>query len=326
MVRGAAPHETNSEHAGPTLPAVGGAAAETWTATLRTGIVLILATGLFFSLLDTIAKYLAADYPVIQVVWARYLFQMLMVPFMLGGVNVVHVLRTNNLLLQIVRSLFLLGATAFFFTALRFLPLADATAIGFVAPLFLTALSIPMLGERVGLRRWSAVIAGFIGALVIIRPGLGVAHWAVVLPLATALCFSLYQITTRLLVTVDPPRTTFVYTGLVGTLVMTAVVPFVWRPPSAAAWGLMVCAGLLGGVGHYCLIKAYQRTAASVLAPFTFSTMVWVTLLGLVVFGDFPDGPTLVGALIIIASGVYVFYREGVVKRRTRERDTAARQ
>ncbi|MFQ5958608.1 MAG: DMT family transporter [Alphaproteobacteria bacterium] len=171
------------------------------------------------------------------------------------------------------------------------------------------------------MRRWSAVIVGFVGALVIIRPGLGVAHWAVVLPLVTALCLSLYQITTRLLSTIDPPRTTFLYAGLVGALVMTAAVPFVWRPPSAAAWGLMACAGLLGGVGHYCLIKAYQRTAASVLAPFTFSTMLWVTLLGFIVFGDFPDGPTIAGALIIVASGAYVFYRESVVRRRARPAD-----
>ena len=281
---------------------------------LQAGILFMLASGMIFALLDTGAKYLTADYPVLQVVWARYFFSMALLPLVMGRVNPMRVARTKNLTLQIVRSLLLLAATAFFFTAVRFIPLADATAISFVSPLLLTMLSIPLLGETVGRRRWTAVIIGLIGSLIVIRPGFGAAGWATLLPLCSAFAYTLFQIATRKLCAIDSPVTIFLYTGFVGTLVMTAVVPFFWTWPSLSGWLMMIALGLLGGGGNYLVIQAFRRAPASALSPFAFVVIIWTTTTGYLVFGDVPDAPTILGALVIIASGVYVFYRERVVK------------
>ncbi len=281
---------------------------------LQTGILLMLASGVVFALLDTGAKYLTAEHHVLQVVWGRYFFSMVLLPLIIGRVNLIRIARTGHPTLQIVRSLLLLAATAFFFAALRFMPLADATAISFVSPLLLTLLSIPLLGESVGRRRWTAVVVGLIGALIIIRPGFGLAGWATLLPLLTALAYTLYQIATRILCAIDPPATIFFYTGAVGTLVMTLVVPFFWTAPTLEGWLLMIATGLLGGGGHYLVIQAFRRAPASALAPFSFAVIIWTTLTGYLVFGDVPDTATIIGALVIIASGVFVFWRERVVR------------
>jgi drug/metabolite transporter (DMT)-like permease len=281
----------------------------------QVGILLMVAAGVCFALLDTGAKYLTADHHVLQVVWGRYFFSLAFLPLIVGRVNPLRVARTGHLTLQIVRSLLLLAATAFFFTAVHFIPLADATAISFVAPLLLTMLSIPLLGETVGRRRWTAVIVGLIGALIVIRPGFGQAGWAAMLPLFSALAYTLYLITTRMLSAIDSSATIFLYTGLVGTLVMTAVVPFFWTAPTLGGWLLMITLGLLGGGGHYLVIQAFRRAPASALSPFGFVVIIWTTTTGYLVFGDVPDAPTILGATIIIASAVFVFYRESVVRR-----------
>ncbi len=291
-----------------------GATVDSTAGSLQTGILLMLASGVVFALLDTGAKYLTDELPVLQVVWGRYFFSMALLPLIVGRVNPMRVARTKHLTLQIVRSLLLLAATAFFFTAIHFIPLADATAISFVAPLLLTMLAIPLLGETVGRRRWSAVIIGLIGALIVIRPGFGMAGWASMLPLASALAYTFYLIATRKLCAIDPPVTIFLYTGIVGTLVMTAVVPFFWTWPTLGGWLLMIALGVLGGGGHYLVIQAFRRAPASALSPFTFVVIIWTTLTGYLVFGDVPDVPTIAGAVVIVASGVYVFYRERVVK------------
>jgi len=282
---------------------------------LRTGILFVLAAGFTFAILDTAAKYLTGELHVMQVVWGRYVFSLAMLPLIVGRLNPIPIARTRNLKLQVVRSLLLLAATIFFFTAIHFMPLADATAIAFVSPLLLTVLSIPLLGERVGLRRWAAVAVGLAGALIIIRPGLGVTSWAALLPLATAFTYTLYQIGTRKLTQIDATATIFLYTGVVGALVMSAVVPFFWSTPSLSAWLLMATTGLLGGLGHYLIIQAFARTQASALAPFSFVAIIWTTCSGYLVFGDLPDAATISGAAIIIASGIFVFYRESVAGR-----------
>lgn len=278
---------------------------------LRAGILFLVLAGFLFTILDASNKHLTGAYAVAQVVWARYAFQWLVVPAIVGRVSLAAAIRTRNLPLQILRSLLLLLATVCFVIALHFVPMADASAVGKVGPLMLTALSIPLLGERVGPRRWAAVVVGFIGALIIIRPGMGSAHWALFLPLLTAFFFALYSIATRKLSRVDPPQTTFLYTGVVGTLVASAAVPFFWRAPDLFGWTLMIGSGVFAGLGHLSLIQAYKRAPASALAPFAYVQLVWATLVGYAVFGDFPDAPTILGALIIIASGVYVVYREG---------------
>lgn len=288
---------------------------ETGSGSLRAGILLMIASGFVFTLLDTGAKYLTSELQVMQVVWGRYFFSMALLPLIIGRVNPLKIARTDRLGLQIVRSLLLLAATFFFFTGIRFIPLADATAIAFVSPLLLTILSVLMLGEKVGLRRWTAVIIGLVGALIIIRPGLGVAHWATIFPLLTALAYTLYQITTRMLTATDHTSTIFLYTGIVGTLIMTAVVPFFWTPPSFTGWLLLIALGLLGGGGHYLVIQAFLRAPASALSPFSFVSIVWTTAAGYLVFADVPDLPTIIGACVIIASGVFVFYRESAARR-----------
>ena len=291
-----------------------GAPGAGWTGDPRAAILLILASTVMFAILDTGVKYLTGLYPILQIAWARYVFQMALVPVIVGRVTPRDVFRTRRPGLQMVRSMLLVGATLSFFTAVRHMPIADAAAIGMVAPLMVTALAIPLLGERVGARRWTAVVIGLIGALVIIRPGIGVAHWASVLPLITALCYALYQITTRILAAVDPPVTTFLYTGVVGALALSAAAPFVWQPPTPVGWAMMIALGVLAGGGHYCVIEAMRRAQASALAPFGYAQLVWVTALGYLAFGDFPDGFTMVGGAIVVGSGVYVFYRESVVK------------
>lgn len=269
------------------------------------GILLLMAAVLTFSLMDTIAKYLSRTYPVPMLVWARYFMHIvfMLVVFVpgMGG----RILRTGRLRLQIVRALLLVCCTALFFTALRFLPLAEATAIGFISPLLVTALSGPILGERVTVRQWLAVVAGFFGVLIIIRPGGGLFSPAVLLPMGMAFCYSLYQILTRKLAASDNPVVTLFYTALVGAVITSAVLPFHWVEPTLAHWGLMLLLGTGGGIGHYVLIKAFEHTPASVLAPFGYTQIIWVTALGYMVFGQLPDAMGFVGIGVIVACGMY---------------------
>lgn len=268
-------------------------------------------SGLLFVVMDATAKYLSAEYPVAQIVWARYVFHLLTLPLLIGRGSWLAVVRTRRLGLQLLRSLLLLGATFFFFLAVKYIPLATATAIGFVGPLFVTALSVPLLGEKVGPRRWAAVVFGFGAVLVIIRPGAEVLHWAVVLPLLVAASFAFYQITTRILSHSDGSITTLFYSGTVGAVVMTVLLPFQeWQTPTPAGWAIMACLGLTGSIGHLVMIRAFTIAPASSLAPFTYLQLVWAALLGFVMFADLPDLWTLIGALMLAASGLYVLYRE----------------
>ena len=284
----------------------------------RLAILFILTTSVMFALLDVGVKYVGQIYPVLQIAWARYVFQMVMVPLVIGRARPRDIIRTRRPGLQVLRSMFMVGATLSFFTAVRHMSVAEASAIGMIAPMLVTALAIPLLGEKVGPRRWMAVAVGLTGALIIIRPGFGSLNWAAILPVITAICYALYQITTRMLAEIDPPITTFFYSGAVGVVVLSLAVPFSWQTPTVGGWAMMISLGLLAGVGHFCVIQAMRRAPASVLAPFGFVQLVWVTILGYLVFGDFPDNLTILGAAIVVASGGYVFYRENVVKRAAR--------
>ena len=284
----------------------------------RLAILFILTTSVMFALLDVGVKYVGQIYPVLQIAWARYVFQMVMVPLVIGRARPRDIIRTRRPGLQVLRSMFMVGATLSFFTAVRYMSVAEASAIGMIAPMLVTALAIPLLGEKVGPRRWMAVAVGLTGALIIIRPGFGSLDWAAILPVITAICYALYQITTRMLAEIDPPITTFFYSGAVGVVVLSLAVPFSWQTPTVGGWAMMITLGLLAGVGHFCVIQAMRRASASVLAPFSFVQLVWVTILGYLVFGDFPDNLTILGAAIVVASGGYVFYRENVVKRAAR--------
>lgn len=274
------------------------------------GILLMLAAGFIFVLMDATGKHLAQSLPVIEVVWGRYFFHLLALPLFLGGVGLRAALRSARPGLQIVRSGLLLGSTFFFFLAVKYIPLADATAIGFVGPLFLTALSVPFLGEHVGVRRWTAVVIGFASVLVIIRPGFGMAHWAITMPVITAACFAFYQIATRVLSRSDGPATTYFYSATVGLVVSSLIVPFEWQTPDLRGWLGLAFLGVTGGLSHYLMIRAFAVAPASLLAPFSYAQLIWSVAIGFLWFGDFPDSWTLAGAAIICLSGLYVLYRE----------------
>lgn len=278
--------------------------------------LVVLAIGLF-TVMDAIGKSLMARYPVPQVVWARYFFQLGWMLLLIPRVGVAGLVRTTRPGMNIVRGLLLAVSTIFMFGAISFVPLADAYTITFIAPLLVTVFSIPLLGERVGWRRWTAVFAGFLGVLIVIRPGFGMAHWALALPLVTAVGFALYQILTRK-VSGTPGETAFAmlfHLAWVGTAILTAVVPFFWQTIAPLDWLPMAAMGALGGLGHLILIRALTIAPASLLAPFAYTQIAWALLLGYLVFGDLPDVWMLLGGAVIIASGLYVFYREAVLGR-----------
>jgi drug/metabolite transporter (DMT)-like permease len=281
------------------------------------GILWMLLTGICFVGMDTLAKHLTQSYPVAQVVWARYDFHCLLLALVLGP-RLPRTMHTRHLGLQCLRSLLLLGATGLFFTALSFIPLANATAIMFVAPIVVTALAMPLLGERVGPHRWASVVAGFLGALIIIRPGTEAMDPAAMLALGAAGCYALYQIATRRLSTTEAPLTTLAYTASIGVLATSALMPLVWIPPTPLHWLAMAGLGLLGGAGHFALIKAFQFAPAATVTPFGYSNLIWAVLFGYLIFGDLPDGWTVSGALVIASSGLYIVHRERMGARQAR--------
>jgi drug/metabolite transporter (DMT)-like permease len=271
------------------------------------GIMLLVAAVSTFSILDTIAKYLSATYPVPMIVWARYVFHVLFMLFVLAHSVRWGLVRSRRPGLQVVRGLVLAASSMFFFSALARLPIAEASAITFVSPLLLTAMSVWFLRERVRLSAWVAVCVGFVGVLIIVRPGGAVFQPAALLALATAACFATYQLMTRKLAGVDSTIATLFIGAAVGTAVMTLVVPFFWKLPESAWHALLfVIMGILGAAGHFVLIRAFEYAPASVLAPFVYAQLVMVLLLGYLVFGAFPDAASLTGMAIIVASGVWI--------------------
>jgi drug/metabolite transporter (DMT)-like permease len=275
------------------------------------GILYIMVAVSFFALLDTTAKYLAQFYPVAGIVWARYFFQALLMLLVLGPRMGMDLLRSKRPGLQVGRGAVLVVASLTFFTALALMPLAEGSAISFTAPLLLMAMSVPLLRERVDGPAWVAVWLGFAGVLLIIRPGTGVFTWVALLPLATAFCNAFYQILTRKLSGVDHTLTTLFYGGLVGSIIMSAVLPFYWSTPQSLFHAfLYVMLGVLAGIGHFILIKAFDHAPASTIAPFIYAQVVAVLVLGYLVFGSFPDGWSLAGMAIIVASGLFVATRQ----------------
>jgi drug/metabolite transporter (DMT)-like permease len=275
-----------------------------------TGIFLILGAGFLFTVMDATAKHLAQTYPVVEIAWGRYLFATLSLPLILHRFGGLATIRSNRLGLQLLRSFFLLCSTVIFWLAVKFIPLADATAISFVGPLMLTALSVPFLKEKVGPRRWAAVLIGFGASLVIIRPGWGMAEPAALLPLLSSAAFAAYAICTRLLSRSDGWTTTLIWSSLLGLILLSLWAPFDWRSPDLAGWLLLAFLGAIGSLGHLLLILAYARAPASTLAPLSYVQLIWSTGIGLVWFGNFPDRWTLTGGAIIAASGLYVIHRE----------------
>lgn len=274
------------------------------------GILLMLAAMAVVPLMDGVAKHLSASFSVFQVVWARYFFHLLILLPVVLWRHGASALLLRNPWLQIVRGGFLLSSTVLFFGAIAVMPIADALALVFVAPLVVTALSPFFLGERVGPRRWAAVSIGFIGVLVIVRPGMSAFHPGMLLALGAGTVYAFYSLATRKLSGSAPPLVTLVYTALLGALVTSAAVPAVWTPPGTKDLLWMILMGALAAGGHFLVIKSFEHAEASLLAPLGYSEIIMATVVGYLAFGDFPDAWTWFGVAIVIASGVYVSLRE----------------
>ena len=268
----------------------------------------------FLPVMDGIAKYLSSDIPVLQIVWARYFFTVVItLTFMLSFFRK-QLVWTSKPKLQITRGLILVVANILFFYSISIISLAKALTLAFVAPLIVTALSPFFLGELVGYRRWSAVVIGFLGSLIVIRPGFLEFNIATLAALGTGFFYGTYIIVTRKLHTADTPLLTLLITGVVGTIILSIYMPFTWVAPTSNQWFLMTGIGLCASVGHFFLILSLKYADASKLAPFSYFEIVPNILIGFYFFGDFPDGYTFLGLLIIVGSGVYVFIRESSLK------------
>ena len=267
---------------------------------------------LFFGSMDAVSKHLTSSLPVIEILWVRYLFFALFGFLLAVHYSGLRGLRTSIPFLQIARGLALVFEIVLFTYAFRYLPLADAHVMAASVPLIVLALAVPILKERVGHRRWFAVILGFLGVLIILRPGFGNWQPILFLPLLGAFGFAVYLVLTRMAAKFDTIGTSAFYTGLVGLSVLTIFLPLEWKTPTIEEWGWLLLASVLGLCGHISVIKALSIAEASVLQPFFYVVLVWATFLGFIIFDDIPDFITIIGACIIVGSGLYAWYRERV--------------
>ena len=280
--------------------------------------VLIFTLGLsFIALADAMAKVLGESMASPQVVWLYLvcLLTALLIYLLVSRQNIRELVKTKKPRLQIARGLSILGSLTFIFTSLQFLPLAEATVINFTGPLFMVALAGPMLGEAVGWRRWAAVLVGLAGAMIVVRPGSEVFQWAALLPIGSAVFFALFQLLTRKLAAHDGALTTLIYTQVVATAGASLAAPFFWTPITFYQFGYVFLAGIVGLAAHMCMFNAFRLADASLLAPINYTRIVASVLLGYWLFGDLPDAYTIAGGAVIIASGLFVIYRESAVRR-----------
>jgi drug/metabolite transporter (DMT)-like permease len=268
------------------------------------GILLVVVATFLFASHDALSKYLAGFYPIIWVVWARYLVHTLLMMAIFLPQSGLRVLRTRRPGLQALRALCLLGTSLLFTTALQYIPMAEATAVNFLAPLLVTALSLPLLGEKVTRGQWVAVLVSFVGVTVIIHPGGALFTPAVLLPFGSALCFCFYQLLTRKLSGIDSPTTSNFFTGVLNTLVMSAIVPMFWQIPSLIHGLMALALGTCGMTAHLFLTQAFRHAPPAMLAPFSYCQIVFAGILGLVLFGHSPDMAGLVGIALICLSGL----------------------
>jgi drug/metabolite transporter (DMT)-like permease len=290
------------------------------------GVLWMLATMFCFISLDTMMKELLLTYSLVQVTWARFFFATV-VAAVAAGPNLPVLVKTRAPALQFTRSLLLAVTTGIFNAGVRLVPLATATTIMFLSPILVTALSVLLLKEHVGPRRWIGIAIGFLGALIVVRPwhsSLGTFLAGASLLLVAALFNANYQIITRKVRLYDEPLTSLLYTAIIGALATSIILPWFWQwPHNAGHWLLLVATGLAGGIGHLCLIQSFRLAPASVVAPISYSALIWSALFGWLIFSEWPDIWTWLGAALIIGSGLYIFRRESQhrripVSRRTR--------
>ena len=275
------------------------------------GILFMCAAGSLFPVMNGLVQVLSPRYSTEQLVWARVTSHFLFILALFGTTFGIGVLRTKQLKWQIGRSMVLLMSTGLFFTGVKHLPLATASSISFTAPFIVALLAWPMLGERVSRARFVAVAIGFLGVLIVMRPGSEVQHWASLLILGSAACYAIYQVVTRLLAGYDLPETSAIYSAIVGTVAMSLLVPFFWTTPLTwADAGLMFSLGIIGGLGHYCVARAMVYAPANVIAPFAYWQMIGAVIVGYIITGLLPDLSTWIGAGIIVGGGLYIAWCE----------------
>jgi drug/metabolite transporter (DMT)-like permease len=282
------------------------------TPELRGILLTLLAMGMFGTM-DGFSKYLVQIYPAPLVLWLRHLVAVPLVLLVLAPRRPVAALRaTRAPWLQLGRTALLVVEMGFVLVIFRAMPLADVHAILAVTPLVITALSVPMLGERVGWRRAVAVAAGFVGVLVMLRPGLVALQPLALLACLCAVMYAIYGILTRKVALTDRAETSFLLQTVIAAALLTVIGPFFWEPIALRHVPLFLGLGLLGAVGHYCLVKALANAPAVVVQPFTYTLLVWAVVIGYLVFGDLPDRWTVLGALIVVGAGSYAAWREHV--------------
>ncbi len=276
------------------------------------GILLFLAALGFITVIDTGAKYMTADLPPLELVWGYFLgiFASVCVLALTKGSHLPQEISSRRLVLHFGRAGLLVASISFAFIALRFMTLTDITAISFTAPLFITVLAVPFLGEKVDRARWLAVLVGLAGVLIVVRPGSGLLSWGSLLPLLTALTFAGFQIVTRLIATTENTFATLFYTGFFGLIWSSLALPFVWQSPLTWHWLAFFFQGALGVAAHLCMIKAFSLAEASLLAPFNYSKLLWATVAGYIVFGNVPTWNTLAGAAVIALAGLFIVMLE----------------
>jgi drug/metabolite transporter (DMT)-like permease len=282
------------------------------------GIALMCAAVALFAVLDTTAKYLNTQMDSLQITWARYTSAFVLTLFVSNPFTHRGLLKSRRPVLQVVRATLLVASTAFNFLALRWLQLDEALSIVFTFPFIVAIASGPMLGEWLGWRRWCAICFGFGGVLLITRPGFGGMHPAALISLAATICYGLYAVITRIVSRVDSNQTSLFYNNAIGALLMLPIIPFVWQTPANWTIALMLIAtGVLGSLGHFFLISGHKLAPAAVLSPFIYTQLIWVVILGYLVFDHVPNHWTMAGAAVVIGSGLYLLYRERQVGKAT---------
>jgi drug/metabolite transporter (DMT)-like permease len=283
------------------------------------GIGSYLAAVFLFAIVDAATKWLGQTFEPVQIVFLRQLFALIPIAVFVWRSGGLAALRTQRPFAHLLRGSLMFGTMLLFLMALRGLPLAEAVAVAFTAPLFITALSGPLLGESVGLRRWAAVIIGFVGALIMVRPGTEAFRPEALWALASALIFALAMLLTRRLTRTETSVAVVTHTTLIGCLVSLPFAIFVWQAPSPGDLGLFALVGLGGGSAAYLLVIGYRNAPAAVVAPFYYSSLIWVSVLGWLLWRDVPEPAVWIGAAIVAAAGIYITRREMALGRRARE-------